>query len=42
MVEDRDILLRLKALDVTFAQGFGICEPHAIELLSRAGLRKNP
>jgi len=27
MVEDQDILSRLKALDVAFAQGFGICQP---------------
>lgn len=42
MVEDRDILLQLKALDVAFAQGFGIREPHAIELLARPGSRKSP
>jgi len=33
MVEDQDILTRLKALGVAFAQGFGILEPHPIELL---------
>ncbi len=34
MVEDQDILLRLKALGVAYAQGFGICEPHPIELVA--------
>src|SRR3990172_12516608 len=37
MVEDQDILVRLKALGVSYAQGFGICEPHPIELIVRAG-----
>jgi EAL domain-containing protein (putative c-di-GMP-specific phosphodiesterase class I) len=32
-VEEQDILLRLKALGVGYAQGFGICQPHAIEQL---------
>ena len=36
MVEDQDILLRLKALGVAYAQGFGICEPHPIEKIARA------
>jgi len=35
MVEDQDILVRLKALGVDYAQGFGICQPHPIELLVR-------
>jgi len=30
-VEDQDVLLRLKALDVGFAQGFGVYQPHPIE-----------
>jgi EAL domain-containing protein (putative c-di-GMP-specific phosphodiesterase class I) len=30
MVEDQDVLLRLKELGVGYAQGFGICEPHPI------------
>ena len=30
-VEEQDILLRLKALGVGYAQGFGIYQPHAIE-----------
>ncbi|MBC7802247.1 MAG: EAL domain-containing protein [Candidatus Parcubacteria bacterium] len=34
MVEDQDILLRLKALGVGFAQGFGIQQPHPIERLA--------
>jgi EAL domain-containing protein (putative c-di-GMP-specific phosphodiesterase class I) len=34
MVEDQDILLRLKALGVGYAQGFGIQQPHAIELIA--------
>jgi EAL domain-containing protein (putative c-di-GMP-specific phosphodiesterase class I) len=34
MVEDQDILVRLKALGVAYAQGFGICQPHPIELLA--------
>lgn len=40
MVEDQDILVRLKALGVDFAQGFGICQPHAIELVARHGVSK--
>jgi EAL domain-containing protein (putative c-di-GMP-specific phosphodiesterase class I) len=35
MVEDQDILIRLKALGVAYAQGFGICQPHPIGLLVR-------
>jgi len=35
MVEDQDILVRLKALGVAYAQGFGICQPHPIELVAR-------
>ena len=35
MVEDQDILVRLKALGVAYAQGFGICQPHPIERLAR-------
>jgi len=34
MVEDQDILVRLKALGVAFAQGFGICQPHPIDAIS--------
>jgi len=30
-VEDQNVLLRLKALDVGFAQGFGVYQPHPIE-----------
>lgn len=37
MVEDQDILVRLKALGVAYAQGFGICEPHPIALIVRPG-----
>jgi len=33
-VEEQDILMRLKALDVPFAQGFGVCQPHPIEALA--------
>src|SRR5262245_8275329 len=33
MVEEQDILMRLKALGVTYAQGFGIRQPHPIELI---------
>jgi EAL domain-containing protein (putative c-di-GMP-specific phosphodiesterase class I) len=33
-VEEQDILLRLKALDVPFAQGFGVYQPHPIEALA--------
>lgn len=36
-VEDQDILLRLKALGVGLAQGFGIAEPFAIEKLDAIG-----
>jgi EAL domain-containing protein (putative c-di-GMP-specific phosphodiesterase class I) len=32
-VEEQDILSRLKALGVGHAQGFGVCQPHAIEQL---------
>jgi len=35
MVEEQDILLRLKALGVAYAQGFGIMQPHPIEKLAR-------
>jgi len=35
MVEEQDILARLKALGVAYAQGFGICQPHPIELVVR-------
>jgi EAL domain-containing protein (putative c-di-GMP-specific phosphodiesterase class I) len=34
MVEEQDILTRLKALGVAYAQGFGIRQPHPIELIS--------
>ena len=34
MVEDQDILLRLKALGVGYAQGFGIQQPHPIEYVA--------
>ena len=34
MVEEQDILVRLKALGVSLAQGFGIQQPHPIELLA--------
>jgi EAL domain-containing protein (putative c-di-GMP-specific phosphodiesterase class I) len=33
-VEDQDVLLRLKALGVGYAQGFGIYQPHPIEKLA--------
>jgi EAL domain-containing protein (putative c-di-GMP-specific phosphodiesterase class I) len=33
-VEEQDILLRLKALEVPFAQGFGIYQPHPIGALA--------
>jgi len=35
MVEDQDILARLKALGVAYAQGFGICQPHPMECVGR-------
>jgi EAL domain-containing protein (putative c-di-GMP-specific phosphodiesterase class I) len=34
MVEEQDILTRIKALGVGYAQGFGIRQPHAIELVA--------
>jgi EAL domain-containing protein (putative c-di-GMP-specific phosphodiesterase class I) len=34
-VEEQDILLRLKALDVPFAQGFGVAQPQPIDNLAR-------
>jgi EAL domain-containing protein (putative c-di-GMP-specific phosphodiesterase class I) len=33
-VEEQDILLRLKALGVGYAQGFGVYQPHAIEAIA--------
>ena len=30
-VEEQDVLLRLKALGVGYAQGFGVCQPHPID-----------
>ena len=36
MVEDQDILLRLKAMGVGYAQGFGIYQPHPIDALAVA------
>jgi EAL domain-containing protein (putative c-di-GMP-specific phosphodiesterase class I) len=33
-VEEQDILLRLKALDVPYAQGFGVYQPHPIDALA--------
>ena len=30
-VEDQDVLLRLKAFDVGYAQGFGVFQPQPIE-----------
>lgn len=41
-VEDQDVLVRLKALGVGFAQGFGIAEPFAIEKLDASGDRRGP
>ena len=35
MVEEQDILVRLKALGVGYAQGFGIQQPHPIEKIAR-------
>jgi EAL domain-containing protein (putative c-di-GMP-specific phosphodiesterase class I) len=36
-VEEQDILARLKALGVGYAQGFGIYQPHAIEKVAARG-----
>ena len=33
-VEDQDVLTRLKAMGVAYAQGFGIYQPHAIDSLT--------
>ena len=33
-VEEQDILLRLKAMDVEYAQGFGVYQPHPIDALA--------
>jgi len=30
-VEEQDVLLRLKALDVPYAQGFGVVQPQPID-----------
>jgi EAL domain-containing protein (putative c-di-GMP-specific phosphodiesterase class I) len=38
-VEDQDVLLRLKAFGVEFAQGFGIYTPHPIDHVAGAGAR---
>lgn len=38
MVEDQDILARLKALGIDYAQGFGICQPHPIGQIARAAV----
>lgn len=35
-VEDQDVLMRLKALGVGYAQGFGIYQPHPIDKLAAA------
>ena len=35
-VEDQDVLLRLKAMGVAYAQGFGIYQPHPIDSLAVA------
>ena len=35
MVEEQDILVRLKALGVAYAQGFGIQQPHPLEKIAR-------
>ena len=37
MVEDQDIHTRLKALGVGYAQGFGIRQPHPIDLIAGRG-----
>ena len=34
MVEEQDILVRLKALGVGYAQGFGIRQPHPLDLIA--------
>ncbi|HEX2651639.1 MAG TPA: EAL domain-containing protein [Burkholderiales bacterium] len=36
MVEEQDILTRLKALGVAYAQGFGIRQPHPVELIQNS------
>jgi hypothetical protein len=33
-VEEQDVLVRLKGLNVGFAQGFGVVEPQPIERFS--------
>jgi len=38
MVEEQDILVRLKALGVAYAQGFGIQQPHPIEKMAADGV----
>ena len=34
-VEDQEVLARLKAMKVRYAQGFGICEPQPIDVISQ-------
>ena len=41
-VEEQDVLVRLKALGVGFAQGFGIAQPFAIEKLDASGGPRRP
>jgi EAL domain-containing protein (putative c-di-GMP-specific phosphodiesterase class I) len=35
-VEEQDVLLRLKAMGVGYAQGFGIYQPHPINSLAQS------
>jgi EAL domain-containing protein (putative c-di-GMP-specific phosphodiesterase class I) len=37
-VEDKDLLTRLKAFDVGYAQGFGVFQPQPIESLASVKL----
>jgi EAL domain-containing protein (putative c-di-GMP-specific phosphodiesterase class I) len=36
-VEDQDILARLKAMNVSHAQGFGVHQPHPLDSLATPG-----
>ena len=41
-VEDQDVLLRLKALGVGYAQGFGITQPHPIDAVAASARVLSP
>lgn len=42
MVEEQDVLMRMKALGVGYAQGFGIRQPHPLELVAARSAGAQP